>query len=83
MSITKGQKVCRCNLEFLGLREPLILVSPEARATGLCHQAWLTLYTYIFYCVLGLGVYVKNMQDCCIGTYMAMLFAAFLPITYI
>ena len=26
---------------------------------------------------------MKNMQDCCIGTYMAMWFAAFLPITYI
>ncbi|KAL0627472.1 LOW QUALITY PROTEIN: Ankyrin repeat domain-containing protein 26, partial [Plecturocebus cupreus] len=28
----------------------------------------------------GFGVHVKNMQDYCIGTYMAMRFAAFLPI---
>ena len=38
---------------------------------------------YIFYCVLGFGVHVNNMQDCHIGIYMAMWFAAFLPITYI
>ncbi|KAL0593797.1 hypothetical protein AAY473_036190 [Plecturocebus cupreus] len=31
----------------------------------------------------GLGVRVKNMQDCCLGTHMAVWFAAFLPITYI
>ena len=36
-----------------------------------------------FYCILGLGVHVKNMQDCCIGTHMAVWFAAFLPFTYI
>ena len=37
------------------------------------------LYIYIyffFYCVLGFAVQVKNMQDCCVGTYMAMWFAA-------
>ena len=38
---------------------------------------------YIYYCILGSGVHVKNMQVCCIGTYMAMWFAAFIPITYI
>ena len=37
----------------------------------------------MFYCILGLGVHVKNMQDCCIGTYMAMWFATSIPITYI
>ena len=26
----------------------------------------------IFYCVLGFGVHVKNMQDCCIGTHVAV-----------
>ena len=36
-----------------------------------------------FYCILGFGVHVKNMQDYCIGTHMAVWFAAFLPITYI
>ena len=36
-------------------------------------------YTYIFYCILGSGVHVKNMQNCCIGTYMAMQFAASIP----
>ena len=25
-----------------------------------------------FDCILGLGVHVKNMQDCCIGTHMAV-----------
>ena len=36
-----------------------------------------------FYCILGFGVPVKNMQDSCIGTHVAVWFAAFLPITYI
>ena len=36
-----------------------------------------------FYCILGFGVHVNNMQDCCISTYMAMWFAIFLPVTYI
>ena len=31
----------------------------------------------------GFGVHVKSMQDCCIGTHVAVWFAAFLPITYI
>ena len=54
-----------------------------------------TQYVLLVKCVLALQIYklfldqllenvhVKNMQDCCIGTYMAMWFAAFLPITYI
>ena len=33
----------------------------------------------IFYCTLGSGVHVQNMQDCCIGTYMAMWFAVSIP----
>ena len=37
----------------------------------------------IFYYILGFGVHVKNMQDSCIGTHMAVWFAAFLPFTYI
>ena len=40
-------------------------------------------FSFLFYCILGFGVHVKNMQDCCIGTHMAVWFAAFLPITYI
>ena len=36
-----------------------------------------------FYCILGFGVYVQNMQDSCIATHMAMWFAAFLPFIYI
>ena len=43
----------------------------------------LSLFLNIFYCTLGSGVYVQNMQDCCVGTYMAMWFAASIPITYI
>ena len=35
------------------------------------------------YYILGFGVHVKNMQDCCIGTHMAVLCAAFLTITSI
>ena len=27
-------------------------------------------FIYIFYCILGSGVHVKNMQACCIGTYI-------------
>ena len=38
---------------------------------------------YIFYCILGLRVHVKNMQDCCIDTHMAVWFTVFLSITYI
>ena len=34
---------------------------------------------YIFYCILGIGIHVKNMQDCRIGTYMAMWFATSIP----
>ena len=41
------------------------------------------LHSFIFYCILGFGVHVKSMQDCCIGIHMAVWFAAFLPITYI
>ena len=36
-----------------------------------------------FYCILGFGVHVQNMQDSCIGTHMAVCFAAFLPFTHI
>ena len=38
------------------------------------------IYTY---CILGSGVHVTNRKDCCIGTCMAMWFAASIPITYI
>ena len=34
-------------------------------------------------CILGFGVHVKNMQDCCIGTHVVVWFAAFLPFTCI
>ena len=37
------------------------------------------IFKNIFYCILGFGVHVKNMQGCCIGTYMAMWFAASIP----
>ena len=33
-------------------------------------------FFFSFYCTLGSGVHVQIMQDCCIGTYMAMWFAA-------
>ena len=32
-----------------------------------------------FYCISGFGVHVKNMQDSCIGTHVAVWFAAFIP----
>ena len=35
-----------------------------------------------FYCILGFGVHVQNVQDSCIGTHMAVCFAAFLPFTH-
>ena len=34
-------------------------------------------------CILGIGVHVQNMQDSCIGTHVAVWFAAFLPFTHI
>ena len=40
-------------------------------------------FSFFFNCILGFGVHVKNMQGCCMGTHMAVWFAAFLPITYI
>ena len=33
--------------------------------------------------MLGFGVHVQNMQDSCIGTHVAVRFAAFLPFTHI
>ena len=36
-------------------------------------------FWYVFYCTLGTGVHVQNMQDCCIGAYMAIWFAASIP----
>ena len=38
---------------------------------------------FLFSCILGFGVHVKNMQVGCIGTHVAVWFAAFLPFTYI
>ena len=38
---------------------------------------------FFFNCILGFGVHVKNMQDSCLGTHLAVWFAAFLPFTYI
>ena len=37
----------------------------------------------IFYCILGFGGHVQNMQDSCIGTHKAVCFASFLPFTHI
>ena len=37
----------------------------------------------LFYCILGLGVHVQNIQDSCIGIHMAVCSAAFLPFTHI
>ena len=31
-------------------------------------------YFILFYCILGLGVHVQNMQDSCIGTHMAVCY---------
>ena len=42
-----------------------------------------TRFYFIFYCILGFGVHVQNMQDSCIGTHVAVWFAAFLLFTYI
>ena len=32
----------------------------------------ISFFKNIFYCTLGFGVHVQNLQDFCIGTYMAM-----------
>ena len=37
----------------------------------------------IFYCILGFGVHEQNMQNSCIGTYMAVCFPSFLPFIHI
>ena len=34
---------------------------------------------FFFNCISGFEVHVKDMQDCCIGTHVAVWFAAFLP----
>ena len=31
-----------------------------------------SIVVYFFYCILGFGVHVKNMQDSCIGTHVAV-----------
>ena len=46
-------------------------------------RCWSREVTYFFYCILDFGVHVQNMQDCCIGIYMAVWFATSIPITYI
>ena len=41
-------------------------------------------YSFLFislYCALGSGVHVQIIQDCCIDTYMAMWFAASIPLS--
>ena len=43
----------------------------------------LQIFFLIFYCILGFGVHVQNMQDSCIGTHIAVCFASFLPFTHI
>ena len=49
-----------------------------------CKYLFDMLISFLFFnCILGFGVQVKNMQDCCIGTHVALWFAAFLPFTYI
>ena len=40
-------------------------------------------FFFPFYCILSFVVYVQNMQDSCIGTHVALCFAAFLPFTHI
>ena len=37
------------------------------------------IWTVFFYCTLGSGVHVQIVKGCCIGTYMAMWFAASIP----
>ena len=39
--------------------------------------------SFLFYCLLGFGLHVRNVQNSCIGTYMAVCFAAFCPLTHI
>ena len=51
--------------------------------TGGNTEELLFFFFLIFYCILGLGVHVQNMQDSCIGTHMAVCFASFLPFTHI
>ena len=48
-----------------------------------CLISYICIVCYFFYSILGFGVHVQNMQDCCIGTSMEMWFAAFLPNTSI
>ena len=41
------------------------------------------IFLSFFYCILGFGVHVQNMQDSCIGTHMSVCSAAFLPFTHV
>ena len=40
-----------------------------------------SIFYILFDCTLGSGVHVQIMQACCIGTYMAMWFAASIPLS--
>ena len=40
--------------------------------SGILCIYFILLYIYIFYCILGFGAHVKNVQDSCIGTHVAV-----------
>ena len=64
--------------------DTMLPITKEKCCMGLSSKKNIRLYFYLFiYCILGFGVYVQNMQDSCIGTHMAVCFAAFLPFTHI
>ena len=68
-------------MQHLFFRDSLILFS--TMSSRFIRVSNMTKLSSFFYCTLGFEVHVKNMQDCCIGTHMAVWFAAFLSFTYI
>ena len=50
---------------------PQVICLPQPPKVLRLQAIFIYLFIY-FYCILGFGVHVKNMQDCCIGTHMAV-----------
>ena len=80
---TGSHRVAQVGLELLSSSDPPTLASLSARITGMSHLdlsvqfIFFSLHSLVYFflsflnCILALGVHVKNMQDCCVGTHAA------------